>query len=195
MLRSKMAALTMALSVALSVVAIPQSFARGGFGGGGHFGGGGFGGGHFGGAHFGGGGFGGAHFAGARIGGMGMRPGFVGARPAFVGMRPAFAGVRPGFVRPGFVRPGFVGRRAAFFHHRRFFAPGFAFGAGLALGGFPYYDPWYYDSGYYDPGYYYDDTPATVSPDAVSYCMQRFRTYDPATGTYIGRGGVRRSCP
>jgi hypothetical protein len=187
MLRSKMAALTMAVSVALSVVAIPQSFARGGFGGGGHFGGGGFGG-----AHFGGGGFGGAHFAGARIGGVGMRPGFVGARPAF-------AGVRPGFVRPGFVRPGFVGPRAAFFHHRRFFAPGLAFGAGLALGGFPYYDPYYYDSGYYGSGYYdpgyYGDAPVNASPDAVSYCMQRFRTYDPASGTYIGRGGVRRPCP
>ena len=163
MLRSKMTALTMALSVALSVVAIPQSFARGGFGGGGHFGG-------------------GAHFAGARIGGMGMRPAFVGARPAFAG------------VRPGFARPGFVGPHAAFFHHRRFLAPGFAFGAGLALGGYPYYDP-YYDPGYYDPSYYYGDAPVTAAPDAVSYCMQRFRTYDPSTGTYIGRGGVRLPCP
>ncbi len=68
----------------------------------------------------------------------------------------------------------------------------FAFGAGLALGGYPYY---YDDSYYYDPSYYYDDAPVTVSPDAVNYCMQRFRTYDPATGTYIGRGGVRRPCP
>jgi len=78
---------------------------------------------------------------------------------------------------------------------------GGAFGAGLALGAYPYYynpyydDPGYYDTGYYDPGYYYGDAPATVSPDAVGYCIQRFRTYDPASGTYIGRGGVRLRCP
>ena len=156
MLRSKIVAAVLAAAMSLSVV--PESFARGGFGG--HFGG-------------------GAHFGGARFGG-------------FAG-RPAFAGVRPGFVRPGFVGP-----RAGFFPHRRFFAPGLAFGAGLALGAYPYYDdPYYYGygQGYYDPGYYYGDAPATVSPDAVSYCMQRFRTYDPSTGTYIGRGGVRLSCP
>jgi len=28
-----------------------------------------------------------------------------------------------------------------------------------------------------------------------AYCSQRFRSYDPATGTYIAKGGVRRSCP
>lgn len=28
-----------------------------------------------------------------------------------------------------------------------------------------------------------------------AYCSQRFRTYDPASGTYIAKGGVRRSCP
>ena len=155
MLRSKMVAA--ALAVAVSLAAVPESFARGGFGG--HFGG-----------------FGGAHFAGPHFGGVGMRPAFTG-------------------VRPGFVRPGFVGPRVGFFPHRRFFGPGFAFGAGLALGAYPYYDPYYSDPYYYDPGYYYGDAPVAVSPDAVSYCMQRFRTYDPASGTYVGRGGVRRPCP
>jgi len=131
------------------------------------------------GGHF--GGFGGAHFGASHFGG--------------VGMRPAFSGIRPGLVRPGFVGPGFGGPRVGFFHHRRFFGPGIAFGAGLALGAFPYYDPYYADPYYYDPGYDYGDAPLAVSPDAVSYCMQRFRTYDPASGTYIGRGGVRRHCP
>ncbi|MGF6309136.1 hypothetical protein ABIB82_002811 [Bradyrhizobium sp. i1.8.4] len=28
-----------------------------------------------------------------------------------------------------------------------------------------------------------------------AYCSQRFRSYDPASGTYIASGGVRRSCP
>jgi hypothetical protein len=171
MLRSKIVAAVLAAAMSLSLV--PESFARGGFGG--HFGGARFGGGHF-------GGFGG----GARFVGVGMRPAFVGVRPGFV---------RPGFVGPGFVGPRFVGPRVGFFHRRRFFGPGFAFGAGLAVGAYPYYDPYYYDQSYYDPGYYYGDAPVNVSPDAVNYCMQRFRTYDPASGTYIGRGGVRRQCP
>ena len=31
--------------------------------------------------------------------------------------------------------------------------------------------------------------------DAVSYCMQRYRSYDPNSMTYLGRDGMRRSCP
>ena len=31
--------------------------------------------------------------------------------------------------------------------------------------------------------------------DAVEYCMQRFRSYNPNTGTYIGAGGIERPCP
>ncbi|AMN41391.1 BA14K family protein [Rhodoplanes sp. Z2-YC6860] len=31
--------------------------------------------------------------------------------------------------------------------------------------------------------------------DAVDYCMQRFRSYNPNTGTYIGAGGIERPCP
>jgi hypothetical protein len=31
--------------------------------------------------------------------------------------------------------------------------------------------------------------------DATEYCMQRFRSYNPNTGTYIGAGGVERPCP
>jgi hypothetical protein len=40
-------------------------------------------------------------------------------------------------------------------------------------------------------------TPTYVVPDqsAVAYCAQRFRSYDPASGTYLGYDGVRRSCP
>ena len=39
--------------------------------------------------------------------------------------------------------------------------------------------------------------PTYVVPDqnAVAYCAQRFRSYDPASGTYVGYDGVRRSCP
>ena len=30
---------------------------------------------------------------------------------------------------------------------------------------------------------------------AVGYCMQRYRSYDPNSMTYLGRDGMRRSCP
>lgn len=50
------------------------------------------------------------------------------------------------------------------------------------------------------PAYY----PAPAAPaygysvedvDAVAYCSRRFKSYDPETGTYIGKGGVVRACP
>jgi BA14K-like protein len=31
--------------------------------------------------------------------------------------------------------------------------------------------------------------------DPVASCMQRFRSYDPQTGTYLGNDGQRHSCP
>ncbi len=31
--------------------------------------------------------------------------------------------------------------------------------------------------------------------DAVAYCSQRFRSYDPASGTYLGYDGNRHPCP
>lgn len=31
--------------------------------------------------------------------------------------------------------------------------------------------------------------------DAISYCMQRYRSYDPNSMTYLGRDGLRRPCP
>jgi len=30
---------------------------------------------------------------------------------------------------------------------------------------------------------------------SVQYCMQRFRSYDPASGTYLGNDGYRHRCP
>src|SRR6478752_6192973 len=67
---------------------------------------------------------------------------------------------------------------------------GWGVGAGVAAGALiggalaaPYYYGGYYGApyggGYYeDPGYY--------EGDAVAYCMQRFRTYNPNTGLYMG---------
>lgn len=52
---------------------------------------------------------------------------------------------------------------------------------------------------YYGPGpYYYEPGPGYVGPapgDAVSYCMQRFKSYDPTSGTYQGYDGYRHPCP
>jgi hypothetical protein len=31
--------------------------------------------------------------------------------------------------------------------------------------------------------------------DAVAYCMQRYKSYDPASGTYLGYDGQRHPCP
>ena len=87
------------------------------------------------------------------------------------------------------------GRRADFRRHRGFRGPAFAFGFG----------PSYYDYGYdygYDSGYYpYDDdayayvAPGVADGDSVGYCEQRFRSYDPSTGTYLGLDGLRHPCP
>jgi hypothetical protein len=37
--------------------------------------------------------------------------------------------------------------------------------------------------------------PRPVARDAVAYCMQRYRSYDPASGTYLGFDGLRKPCP
>lgn len=31
--------------------------------------------------------------------------------------------------------------------------------------------------------------------NTVSYCMSRFKSYDPASGTYLGYDGLRHPCP
>lgn len=68
-------------------------------------------------------------------------------------------------------------------------------GGAIASGGY-YGSPGYYAPGYYDDGY--DDGAVAVAPggdDAVAYCMQRFRSYDPRSGTYLGNDGYRHACP
>jgi len=31
--------------------------------------------------------------------------------------------------------------------------------------------------------------------DAINYCLQRYRSYDPNSQTYLGNDGMRRPCP
>jgi hypothetical protein len=67
----------------------------------------------------------------------------------------------------------------------------------------PYYRPWPYYYPYY-PGPYYAPAPAgyyapgygpAPGGGAVAYCMRRFRSYNPQTGTYLGTDGYRHPCP
>lgn len=75
---------------------------------------------------------------------------------------------------------------------------GAGFVAGAVIGGAlaPY--PYYYGPGpyYYGPGPYYAPGPVYApGGNAVAYCMQRFKSYDPASGTYLGYDGLRHPCP
>jgi len=71
-------------------------------------------------------------------------------------------------------------------------AAGALIGGAIAAGSSPYY----YSPGYYAPPPAYYVRPAPVyGGDAVAYCMQRYRSYDPASGTYLNYDGNRYPCP
>lgn len=89
---------------------------------------------------------------------------------------------------------------------------GVATGAAIAAGDYGYgYGPDYYGADYaYGPDYYgdsyaYDAGPTVAFEQPVpvegpmvadaSYCAQRYRSYDPASGTYLGFDGMRHPCP
>jgi hypothetical protein len=80
------------------------------------------------------------------------------------------------------------GRHGGYYHrHRRGYGPGaeiaggiIGLAAGAAIAGAAAAPP---PQAYYGGG------------DAVAYCMQRFRSYDPRSGTYLGYDGYRHPCP
>lgn len=74
-------------------------------------------------------------------------------------------------------------------------AAGALLGAGIAASRPYYYDPYYYGPGYYGPPVVYGRPVARTYDDAVGYCMRRFRSYDPGSGTYLGYDGYRHPCP
>jgi hypothetical protein len=43
--------------------------------------------------------------------------------------------------------------------------------------------------------YYYAPRPVYGAGDADAYCFSRFKSYDPASGTYLGYDGLRHPCP
>lgn len=79
---------------------------------------------------------------------------------------------------------------------------GWGIGAGIlggAIIGGALSAPYYYNRPYYNypAPTYYAPPPAYAYSDggAVDYCMRRFRSYDPASGTYLGYDGFRHPCP
>ncbi|MBR0831682.1 BA14K family protein [Bradyrhizobium manausense] len=202
--------LSAAAALALVLPMAPPSFAQGP---GGHGGGGG-------GAHFAGGG-GGAHIGGGgggHVGGGGFAAGAMArpsAGPAFSGgggnfaagpaMRPSggatFSGGTRTFAATGGTWNGGGGNWHGGWHHRHGgFWPGFAAGAAIGgLGSYAYYGGPYYGDSYYDDGYYDDGATVAAVPDiggdSSAYCAQRYRSYDPASGTYLGYDGLRHPCP
>jgi len=137
---------------------------------------------------------------GFRTGGMAAAPGDGGFRAGAVA---GTGGRGPGFVRPGsgvgggaVAGGGYYGGGYRQYHHRGGgFWPGVAIGAGIGSA-YAYSDsPYYYDDSY---GYYDDSAVAEAPPagdDSVAYCMQRYKSYDPASGTYLGYDGQRHPCP
>jgi BA14K-like protein len=87
----------------------------------------------------------------------------------------------------------------------RGFGPGAVAGlaAGALIGGaIAATSPWYGYGYSYGPGYGYGYVPAYGSAyaysspdDTVAYCESRFRSYNPARGTYLGYDGLRHACP
>ena len=75
---------------------------------------------------------------------------------------------------------------------------GSALAAPYYYGGGYGYGPYAYDDGYDDayaaaPGY--AAVPAYGGDRDDQSCAQRFRSYDPASGTYLGYDGARHPCP
>lgn len=94
----------------------------------------------------------------------------------------AYTQYRRGFRRYGYGRRGYYGRR----YYRRGYGSAALIGglaAGALIGGAI--------ASQARPA----PTYAAPAGDATSYCIQRFKSYDPAKGTYLGFDGQRHPCP
>lgn len=110
------------------------------------------------------------------------RGGAVAHRGA-VGVGGGAVGYRGGVYRGGYYRPG-VG-----------VAAGAVVGGAIAASQYGY-GGYAYNNGQGDYGYSsgYSSGYTTGGQDAA-YCVQRYRSYDPASGTYLGYDGLRHPCP
>lgn len=98
-------------------------------------------------------------------------------------------------VSPASARPW--GHHHGGWHRGAGIGLGFATGAliGSALASRPYYGGPYYGSYAYGGGPYVVDEGYAASDSDTQYCMQRFKSYDPSSGTYLGYDGARHPCP
>jgi hypothetical protein len=140
--------------------------------------------------------------AGFRAGGVAVAPGGGdrGFRSGSVAVQPGVSGGRfagGGYQRGGYQGGGYHGggyRHRHGYRHGGFW-PGVAVGIGVGSTYGYYGSPSYYDDSYG----YYDEGVVAAAPQAgqddVAYCMQRYKSYDPASGTYLGYDGQRHPCP
>jgi BA14K-like protein len=135
---------------------------------------------------------------GARGGGVGRSA----AGPRMGGGSSTGARFSGGGPRVGGGGPGYRGGYGGGYRGGGGFVPGVVAGAviggAIASQGYGYYGGPAYAPGYYDDQSY-DDSAVVQAPaggdDAVAYCMQTYRSYDPRTGTYMGTDGYRHPCP
>jgi hypothetical protein len=163
-------------------------------------GGGGGGGMHSGGMHGGGAAMGGGAFRGAAMGGGG----FQGARANGGSFRNAQASAGGFNGASNFGGRGGGRFAGGGYHHGRGhgFGRGAAFVGGLAVGSALGYGYGGYGDGYYAGDAYYDGdydsgpsyVVSTEEGGNPAYCAQRYRSYDPASGTYLGYDGLRHPC-
>jgi len=156
---------------------------------------------------------GGMHVGGGNFGGMRGGPA-VGAQANFRGAQAnlgaANVAARSGnfarrggaqYAQGGYREGGFRGDGGRGWGAGAGFVAGLAAGSALGYGAYydGYYDPYYGDSYAYSDGDYYDPGNSVVVGQNVagdaSYCAQRYQSYDPASGTYLGFDGLRHPCP
>ena len=126
--------------------------------------------------------YGGGHYYRGYYGGH--HGGYYGHRYGYYGARYGYYGGRYNHYRHGYGYYGGYGPH----YYGGYYRPRY----------YSYYGPRYYsdwrDTNYYsEPSYYSDDYRG--DGDAVDYCMQRFISYDPDSGTYIGFDGFVHTCP
>jgi hypothetical protein len=85
--------------------------------------------------------------------------------------------------------------------HRGWYGGGWGWGGAVAAGVIggavaaatsPLWAPGYYD---YDPGYAYEPAYAVAPAPVIGGGESRYRSYNPATGTYLGYDGQYHPCP
>jgi len=131
-------------------------------------------------------------------GGSVARGGAIAYRGAAV--RGGAIGYRGGIYRGGYYRPGLgvaagalVGGAIAVSRPWSGYGGyGYDYDQGYANYGYPGYPNYGYNSGYANTAYTWG---GSGGEHAAAYCAQRFKSYDPASGTYLGRDGQRRPCP